>query len=83
MAASLPGEGIWDPEVVELATILRGLQISAGMRINKLILESDCLFMIQECMSNTTSYTKLGSLVIEIKTLQETYEDCQLQHVLP
>lgn len=85
MEASIPKEGICELAEVELVAIMRGLQLCACLGINKLILESDCLFMLQECMSNTISYTELGSLVIEIKNIQANqpifYEDNKLQHV--
>lgn len=50
------------------------------MGVNKLILESDCLFMIKECLSSATSISEIGPLVTEIKKLQETFVECQFQH---
>lgn len=45
LAASLHEDNIYDHENVELADRFRGLQMCVGMGINKLILESDCLFI--------------------------------------
>lgn len=42
LEASLSKERISSPKEVELAAILRGLQVCIGMGVNKLILESDC-----------------------------------------
>lgn len=77
--ASIPEEGISSPEEVEFVAILRGLQFCAGMEINKLILESDCSLMLKECLSAIIPLYEVGSLVIEIKKMQEGFVECQLQ----
>lgn len=82
LAASLPEEGIKSPKEVELIATLRGLQLCVGMGVQKLILESDCLFMLKECLSVNTPISEISSVVTDIKDLQSRYEDCQLQHVL-
>lgn len=44
-------------------------------------LESDCLLMIKECLSNENTFSKLDSLMVEIKKLQACFVDCLLQGV--
>lgn len=47
----------------------------------KLILESDCLLMIKECLSSGNSFSKYESMVTKIKRLQASFESCKLQHI--
>lgn len=81
MAACLPEEGIKTPKEVELAAILRGLQICIELEIKKIILKSDCLFILQECLSVNSHISKIDSVVTDIKELQTKNDDYQLQHV--
>lgn len=72
--------GICEPNQIELLAILRGLQIYLGLGIRKSILESDCLQMINECLSRVTSYSKTGSMVVELRKIQTSFTNCILQH---
>lgn len=76
LAASLPEEGICEPKSIELTVILQSLQIFLGMFINKLILESDCLFILLECQSRVQPFSDMGSIVSEIRKLKDHFEDC-------
>lgn len=54
---------VFDLENVELTAIFRELQLCARIGIHMLILDSDCLFMIKECLSSATSFSTIGSLI--------------------
>lgn len=72
---------VFDLENVELTAIFRGFQLCARIGIHKLILDGDCLFMIKECLSSATSFSTIGSLITEIKKLQDLFVECQFQQV--
>lgn len=51
------------------------------MVIKKIIMESDCLLMIRECQSDRAFTSFLGNIVVEIKRLQNSFEECCFQHI--
>lgn len=74
-AASLAERGEREPKDIELLAIFRGLQICLRMGIRRIMVESDCLLMIQEYQAKGTLTSILGHLILEIKRLQEDFEE--------
>lgn len=81
-AASLRIQEINKLEVVELMAILRGLQFCATWDIENLIIESDCLSMVQECNEEGSPNSRLGVIVKEIKNMRGHFGTCSIQHTL-
>lgn len=83
LAGSMAMRDICDPKIIEPLAILRGLQLVSGLGIKKLILESDCLLMIQVCISSDTAHVclEIGVMVNEMHRVLLRFDDCMLQHV--
>ncbi|XP_042958214.1 uncharacterized protein LOC122293826 [Carya illinoinensis] len=67
LAASTAERAVEDPEQIELLALLRGLQFCAGMGINKIEVESDCLLVIEALQQDSMSNSTFGDLYSEIK----------------
>lgn len=62
LAASKIKNEVHELEDIELLAIFRGLQICANMGIQKLIIESDSLLIVNEVKANGASSSMLGNL---------------------
>lgn len=70
LLACVVENGWYQLDPIELMPILKGFQICMGMDIRKLILESDHLVMIKECLSHDSFIKESSTRLIEIKKLQ-------------
>lgn len=59
MAASKVENEVANPKDIELLTIFKGLQLCADMGIQKLIIDSDCLLVIQEFQNAAALLSKV------------------------
>lgn len=83
LTCSMVVGGICEPKIIELLAILRGLQIVSSMGIRKLIVESNCLLMIQICISKDSVHacSEIGILVDEIHGILSILNAGNIQHV--
>lgn len=80
--ASMGMQEVNEPEEVELMPIFRGLQFCAMLGIAIIILESDCLLMVNKCNVDDPDNSRLGILVLEIKKTKAHFEECTIEHVM-
>lgn len=52
MVASKVEPEVEDPEAIELLAVFRGLQLCSTMGISNLLVESDCLLLVQSLQQN-------------------------------
>lgn len=81
MVASKMKNEVHDHETIEFLTILQGLQLCAHMGFSKIILESNCLLMVQELQEEKQSYSAIENLVKETRSMLQQFIDFQIQHV--
>ncbi|KAF5454652.1 hypothetical protein F2P56_024300, partial [Juglans regia] len=67
-------------EQVEVGALLRGLQLCMSLGIPKLIIESDCLFLVEEVNRSSESNAAIRSVVANVKSLMQTFPQCSIQY---
>ncbi|XP_041004026.1 uncharacterized protein LOC121249385 [Juglans microcarpa x Juglans regia] len=65
MAVSKSEHELHEPASVELLAMLRGLQFSLHLGISKVVLESDCLLMVEALAASEDSLSSQGNLLKE------------------
>ncbi|XP_042952221.1 uncharacterized protein LOC122289301 [Carya illinoinensis] len=70
-----------DLAIIKLLAMFWGLQLCANMRIANLILESDCLMMVDELQNVIDSHYPQRVLVQETKRLTQLFRDCRVKHI--
>ncbi|XP_042973002.1 uncharacterized protein LOC122304804 [Carya illinoinensis] len=71
-----------EPESVETLAMLRGLQFILHLEISKVVLESDCLLMVEALSTNTTLLSTQGNILQEIWDLLRLFDEHKVQHVV-
>ncbi|XP_041011343.1 uncharacterized protein LOC121255128 [Juglans microcarpa x Juglans regia] len=72
------------PTTIELLAVLRGLQLCLPLGIPNLVVESDCLPLVQQLQANVggeDSYTPNGNLIAEARQLLSQFQQIQVVHV--
>lgn len=77
MKESKPG----DPAEIEMVAMLHGLQLCIPMSIEKLILESDSLLMVNHMNEDTKPWSLFGNIIKETRQLSTRFKSCIVQHV--
>ncbi|XP_040987683.1 uncharacterized protein LOC121235401 [Juglans microcarpa x Juglans regia] len=67
MAVSKVETVFLEPEQVEAVALLRGLQLCMSLGIPKLIIKSDCLFLVEEVNRSSESNVAIRSMVADVK----------------
>lgn len=80
LAGSGSETSILEPEHVEAAALLRGLQLCLNLGISHLMVESDCLFLVDEINKPVLTSASIRSLVLEIKELMQRFPRCSIHH---
>lgn len=80
-AASIGISYIQDPERIELLALLLGLQFCLTWGISHLLVECDCLLMVNACNNNTLMGSHLGNVIEEIRRIQHRFQVCNIQHI--
>lgn len=63
MAASMIDNCAMNPETLEALALLRSLQLSMRKGIQILIVESDCLLLVEEITIAASSNSALGNII--------------------
>ncbi|CAI9786406.1 unnamed protein product [Fraxinus pennsylvanica] len=66
---------------IEALAILRGLQLCIPLGIRKLVIESDCLLLVQELQASSNSLANAGNIIADVKQLLSRFKEVQIQHV--
>lgn len=61
--------------------MFQGLQLCADLRFSKLILESDCMLMVNELQVEAKSFSSVGNLQKEVKRLLQLFAEYKIQYV--
>ncbi|KAF5450596.1 hypothetical protein F2P56_030930 [Juglans regia] len=81
MAASKMGNEVDDPTTIELMALLRGLQLCVHLGFSKIVVESDCMLMVQELKDDQDSFSTNVNLIKEAKSLLQHFQEVEIQHV--
>lgn len=83
LTSNIAMKGIYEPKIVELTAILRGLQIIIGIGIEKLLVESNCLRMVRMCnaLENAHLCSDMRFLIKEIHGITSLFKECNITHV--
>lgn len=73
MATSLTKRTLFQPEMIEYLAILRGIQQCIPLGILNLVVESDCLSVVQQIQGLTKPFLPLDNIIEDIKKLMSTF----------
>ncbi|KAF5468889.1 hypothetical protein F2P56_013000 [Juglans regia] len=82
MVVSNSEHELHEPAFVELLAMLRGLQFSLHLGISKVVLESDCLLMVEALATSKDALSSQGNLLKEVRNLLSHLNEYQVQHVI-
>ncbi|XP_042985441.1 uncharacterized protein LOC122314103 [Carya illinoinensis] len=68
-------------EFIEATAMLRGLHFCAQWGVSKLILESDCLVLVNDLLSESENFTELGVLMQDIRRMLNGFQEVKVSHV--
>lgn len=80
LVSSFPKENVADAKSIEAIAIIRGLQICMHQCISKLIIESDCLGVVEEISDRNECYSDLGNVYLDVKDLMSRFVFSKLQY---
>ncbi|XP_041004081.1 uncharacterized protein LOC121249435 [Juglans microcarpa x Juglans regia] len=81
MPASKIENEVENPSTIELVALLRGLQLIVHLGFSKLVVESDCMLLVQELNKEQDFLSADGNLIIEAKSLLKHFQEVEVQHV--
>ncbi|KAF5471637.1 hypothetical protein F2P56_008414 [Juglans regia] len=81
MAATKKEDFVDEPATIELLAVLRGLQFFLSLGIPNLVVESDCLVVVQELQDSQESLSSNGNLIQDVKRLMQLFRNSSVQHV--
>lgn len=79
MAVSSP-KILTNPKIVKLLAILWGLQLCLHQSIANLIVESDCLLVVEEITQQDLPSLAIGNIMLDIKELMSLFPHCSIQY---
>ncbi|XP_022848821.1 AP-4 complex subunit mu-like [Olea europaea var. sylvestris] len=80
LPASGPTNTILEPEHIEAHALVKGLQLCLNLGISHLVVESDCLFLVNKVNKSNSFSSSIRSQVAEIKELMQIFPQCNLQY---
>lgn len=80
IAASIPKSSIVNPEFIKALAILRRLQLCMHQRISSLVIESDCLQVVEKIVQQEAPSSAIGNILMDIKKSMSHFTDCILQY---
>ncbi|KAF5470679.1 hypothetical protein F2P56_011176 [Juglans regia] len=80
-AATKAEDAVDAPVTIELIAVLRGLQLCQPLGIPNLVVETDCLSLVQELQGTQESFSPNGNLIKDAKELMRHFPELQVQHV--
>jgi hypothetical protein len=81
LAASEPLMGFTSPELAEALALHRAVAVASEQGMNKVILASDCLSVINRLKSTDQDRSEVGSVVLDIKLLVAGFSSATFRHV--
>ncbi|CAI9763030.1 unnamed protein product [Fraxinus pennsylvanica] len=81
MAATKREDDVDEAATIEALAILRGLQLCIPFGIPKIVIEIDCLLLVQELQASPASLATAGYIIAEVKQLLSRFQEVQIQHV--
>ncbi|KAF5468190.1 hypothetical protein F2P56_012365 [Juglans regia] len=81
MAVSKSEPEVSEAEAVELIAMLRGLQFTSQLGFSRIILESDCLILVEGLQADGESFSVSGYLISEVKRMLHLFLEARVQHV--
>ncbi|XP_042950304.1 uncharacterized protein LOC122282418 [Carya illinoinensis] len=80
MALSKVEEEFLEPKNVEAMVVLRGLQFYLQSGIHNLLIESDCLHLVEEINNVAEPFIAIRTMIAEIRRLMLRFMQCKIQH---
>lgn len=80
LAASALETSTLEPEHIEAVAFVRGLQLCLNLSTSHLLVESDCLFLVNEVNKSVLTSASIQSLDAEIEELMLRFLQCSLHH---
>ncbi|KAF5455283.1 hypothetical protein F2P56_024878 [Juglans regia] len=81
MATSKIENEVDNPSTIELLALLRGLQLVVYLGFSKLVVESDCMLLVQELKNEQDSLLANDNLIMEAKSLLQHFQEVEVQYV--
>ncbi|XP_042972972.1 uncharacterized protein LOC122304773 [Carya illinoinensis] len=82
MAASKKEHEVRDATSIEMLAIFRGLQLTAHLGIQHLIIESDALTLVQELQKPKPSMALVGNVIRDTKELMSLFHMCEVRYTM-
>ncbi|KAF5445494.1 hypothetical protein F2P56_034541 [Juglans regia] len=70
-----------EPATIELIAWLRGLQLCLPLGISKLVVEFDCLLLVQELQESHEFSSTNGNLLKDVRDLMKHFNELHIKHV--
>jgi ribonuclease HI len=74
-------EEVTTPEIAEALTLRRALSLAGSEGFNKLIVESDCLSLVQRVNSSEVDHSQVGVVVQDIKATASWFSYVSFTHI--
>jgi hypothetical protein len=81
LACSEGVDGLVAPELAEALAVRRALALTREKGFRNIILESDCLSLIQKITASEKDRSPVGSVVGDIRSLASEFAICSFKHV--
>ncbi|XP_042962749.1 uncharacterized protein LOC122297028 [Carya illinoinensis] len=81
MTCSKIEHAVANSEFIEATAVLRGLQFGLQWGINKLVMESDCLFLINVLNSSSECLSDFAYVIDEIRRIRSYFHEISFVHV--
>lgn len=81
MATNIAEQNVTNPESIEVLAIFKSLQLCLHQGIPRLIIESDCLLLMEEIQSQDSPNSILNNILLDIKDLMYHLIECQIQNL--
>lgn len=82
LVASITKTHIAQPEVMEALAILQGLQLRVNQGLDLIIIESDCMLVVEELTQQQTLSSIYESIIQDIKNLMTCFCNCFISIVV-
>ncbi|XP_042974894.1 uncharacterized protein LOC122306534 [Carya illinoinensis] len=81
VACSKSEPAVPNPEIIEATAMLRGLQFGLQWGTSKVLMETDCLFLVKALNSHSENLTEFAYVLAEIKRLMLYFQEISFVHV--
>ncbi|CAI9780907.1 unnamed protein product [Fraxinus pennsylvanica] len=81
MTATKREDDVDEAATIEALALLQGLQLCIPFDIPKIVIETDCLLLVQELQASPDSLATAGYIIANVKQLLSRFQEVQIQHV--